>query len=120
MLAAMDKPGAWAPSICCTASLMHCRLCVTARYKTEPLTVRLISLPLRSNSGVPRLDSRRLICLLTALCVRCSSVAARVKVPRRTTASKATMALSGGSFFDVMDKYRSDAGVGASEGSGKR
>ncbi|MNJ43988.1 hypothetical protein D3C77_390200 [compost metagenome] len=102
-LALMDRLGASALSICCTASLMHCRLWVTARYSTAPLAVRITSLPLRSNSGVPRLCSRRLICLLIALWVRCSSLAARVKVPSRTTASNATTALRGGSFFVLMD-----------------
>ncbi|MNR51937.1 hypothetical protein D3C85_1716980 [compost metagenome] len=68
----------------------------TMALKPSPAVVRAIPRARRSNRIAPRCSSSTLICLLTALWVRYSSLAARVKLPVRTTASKAIRVSSGG------------------------
>lgn len=68
----------------------------TVLSSSAPAAVRVTPRGLRSNSGTLRLLSSARICLLTALCVRNSSVAAWVKLPQRPTASKVMRVSRGG------------------------
>jgi len=69
---------------------------LTSTNSEAPLAVSFTPRAWRSNSSVLSDSSRARICLLTALWVRHSSVAARVKLALRPTASKVTRVSSGG------------------------
>ena len=79
-----------AAAICCSAGPTSAKNCC-------PSAVSVTWRMRRSNSGTPRNSSSRRICRLTALCVTCSSTAARVKLSCRAAAAKARTALRGGS-----------------------
>ena len=66
-----------------------------SRY-CSPAALRRTPCALRSNRRTPRCVSRRATWWLIAEAVRCSSAAARAKLRRRATASKASRLATGG------------------------
>ncbi|CFW08479.1 Uncharacterised protein [Bordetella pertussis] len=75
--------------------------------RLRPWWFKAADLPVRSNSATPRCSSRRLICALTADCVRPSRRPAPVKVPPRATAMKVLNSRITIDFIDAQPEYLS-------------